>query len=75
MMTGAPTQHNPRSAASVLTEALGYVHLIEPPGAREPIVAMLRATVELCVTSPTLLGKPVRYVMELAEALVQEVRP
>ncbi len=62
--------HSPRSAAVLLTRALDLLDLVEPPAAREPIRQMFRATIELCAVSGSLLGHPVRYVLELAQALV-----
>lgn len=64
------TAHTPRSASVLLSDALGHLDLIEPPAAREPIRAMLRAAIEECVVSNSLLGKRLNYVLELAEALV-----
>jgi hypothetical protein len=67
-------EHTPRSAAALLSNALGHLDLIEPPAAREPIRLMFRATIEQCTVSATLWGQPVRYVLELAQALVDASR-
>lgn len=74
MMTGPEHHHSPRSAAALLSEALNHIDLIEPPGAREPIRHMFRAAIEICVTSRSLLGKPVVFALDLAQALVDEDR-
>lgn len=72
--TGQEREHSPRSAAVLLSEALNRIDLIEPPGAREPIRTMFRAAIEMCVVSRSLLGKPVVYVLQLAQSLVDEDR-
>lgn len=64
--------HSPRSAAALLSEALGHVELIEPASAREPIRHMFRAAIERCVVARSLFGQPVVFVLELAQALVDE---
>lgn len=74
-MTGSGHRHTPRSAAALLSDALTHIDLIEPPGAREPIRNMFRAAIEICVTSHSLLGKPVVLVLDLAQSLVDENRP
>lgn len=63
---------SPRSAAVLLSNALGLVDLIEPAAAREPVRQMFRAAIEACVVSRTLFGKSVVYVLRLAQALVDE---
>ncbi|GAA4226136.1 hypothetical protein GCM10022254_10160 [Actinomadura meridiana] len=68
------TVHAPRSASVLLSDALRYLDLIEPPAAREPIRGMLRAAIEECAISNSLLGKRINYVLELAEALVAASR-
>jgi len=72
--TGPAHHYTPRSAAALLSDALSHVDLIEPSGARKPIRDMLRAAIEICVTSRSLLGKPVVYALELAQSLVDEGR-
>lgn len=67
-------EYTPRSAAALLSNALGHLDLVEPPTAREPIRQMFRATIERCTASDTLLGQPVQYVLELAQALVDASR-
>lgn len=64
--------HTPRSGALLLTDALTHLELLEPAAAREPVRLMFRAGIELCADSRSLLGKPVNYLLELAEALVDE---
>lgn len=63
-------QHSPRSAVVLLVRALDCVNLIEPATAREPIRSLLRATVELCTVSSSLIGQPVTLPLQLAQALV-----
>lgn len=67
-MMGA--EMSPRAAAALLTEALSHLDMVQPPSAREPIRLILRAAVETCVVSHSLLGKPVTGAIELAHALV-----
>jgi hypothetical protein len=62
--------HTPRSAAALLSDALGHLDMISPPGAREPVRLMFRAGIEICTTSRSLLGKPVVCTLWLAQALV-----
>lgn len=64
------TDHTPHSAAALLSEALSHLDRVEPPGAREPVRQMFRAAIEMCTVSRSLLGLPVVYVLELAQALV-----
>jgi hypothetical protein len=66
----AATEHTPRSAALLITDALAHLDLVEPPAAREPIRHMLRAGIEQCTMARSLLGKPVNHVIALAQALV-----
>jgi hypothetical protein len=67
-----PHDHTPRSAAALLSEALSHLDKIQPPAAREPVRQMFRAAIETCALSRSLLGMPVVYVLELAQALVDE---
>lgn len=71
-MTTPAHRHTPRSAANLLSHALGHVELIEPPAARGPVRAMLLAAIEQCVVSLSLLGKPVVNVLNLAQCLIDE---
>jgi len=68
------TDHTPRSAVVLLSDALGHIDLISPPGAREPIRLMFRAGIEMCATSRSLLGKPVVHTLCLAQSLVDASR-
>lgn len=68
------SDHSPRSATVLLLRALGYVDLIEPASARTPIKRMFEATIELCAVSSSLLGRPVGYVLDLAQALVDAAK-
>jgi hypothetical protein len=67
-----PQEHTPRSAAALLSEALSHLDKVQPPAAREPVRQMFRAAIEMCTMSRSLLGLPVVYVLELAQALVDE---
>lgn len=66
---------SPRSAALLLSEAIEHLGRVEPPAAREPIRSMFRAAIELCALSSSLLGQPVNYVLDLAQAIVDESKP
>lgn len=61
---------SPRAASAILTDALGHLDQVQPPGVREPIRLILRAAIETCVVSPSLIGLPVMGAIELARALV-----
>lgn len=63
-------EHTPRSAALLLSDAIEHLDRVEPSEAREPIRGMLRAAIERCALSKSLLGQPVNYVLELAQAIV-----
>lgn len=62
--------HSPRSAAVLLSGALAHLDVIQPPELRGPVRDILRAGVELCVGSRSLLGKPIQYTIDLAEAVM-----
>jgi hypothetical protein len=64
------SQHTPRSAALLLSEALEHLDRVEPSTAREPIRGMFRAAIERCAISTSLLGQSVNYVLDLAQAIV-----
>lgn len=64
---------SPRSASSLLSEALAHLDVIQPPALRDPIRNIFRAGIEMCVTSPSLLGLPIQYTIELAQAVVDAV--
>jgi hypothetical protein len=71
-VTAPSHRHTPRSAAVLLTAALDHLDMVEPAAAREPIRMMFRAAIERCTLSPSLSGQPVIFVLELAQALVDE---
>lgn len=73
-MTSSAHKLSPRAASAVLTNALGYLDLVQPPGAREPIRQILRAAIEACVLSHSLLGTPVVNAIGIAQALVEAGR-
>jgi hypothetical protein len=66
--------HTPRSAAVLLSAALGHLDVVEPPAAREPIRSMFRAGIERCALSTSLAGLPMRYELDLAQAIVDMSR-
>jgi hypothetical protein len=66
------TQHTPRSAAMLLTDALAHIDRIQPASAREPVRQMLRAGIETCASSRSLAGKPVQQTLALAQALTSD---
>lgn len=73
-MTGGMPDHTPRSATLLLADALDQLGLIEPSALRDPVRQMLRAGIEQCAVSRSLLGKPLVNVLRLAQALVDEGR-
>lgn len=64
------TDHSPRSAAVLLSRALVHLHVVQPPQLREPVADILRAGVELCTVSRSLLGLPIHYTLDLAQAVI-----
>jgi hypothetical protein len=62
----------PRTAALLFSEAIEHIDSLEPPAVRAPIRDMFRAEIERCALSRSLLGQPVNYMLELAEAIVGE---
>lgn len=65
--------HSPRSASSLLSGALAHLDVIQPPALREPVRDILRAGIEICVSSRSLLGKPVQHTLNLAQAVMDAV--
>lgn len=72
-MTGSQ-EYTPRSAVLVLTDALGHLDLVQPESLREPARHMLRAGIELCATTRSLLGKPIMHTLAFAEALIDAAK-
>lgn len=72
MVVTKPQDHTPSSAVALLSKALSHLDKVQPSGAREPVRQMFRAGIETCAMSRSLLGMPVVYVLELAQALVDE---
>jgi hypothetical protein len=66
-------EHSPRSASSLMSAALAHLDVIEPATLRGPVRDILRAGIEVCVTSRSLLGKPVQFTIDLAQAVVDAV--
>lgn len=62
--------HSPRSASVLLSGALAHLDVIQPPALREPVRDILRAGIELCVGSRSLLGKPIQHTLRLAQAVM-----
>lgn len=59
----------PRTVTALLSQALTQLDAIEPPALREPVRDILRAGIELCVTSGSLLGTPIVNTIRIAEVL------
>lgn len=65
--------HTPRSAALLAADALAALPALDlPASVAAPIRSKFRALVELCAISDSLLGHPVVYDLELAQAIVDE---
>lgn len=64
------TEHTPRSASMLLSGALAHLDVIQPPDLRGPVRDILRAGIEVCVSSRSLLGKPIRPALDLAQAVM-----
>ena len=62
--------HSPRSASALLSGALAHLDVIQPPALRGPVRDILRAGIEMCVTSRSLLGKPIQHTIHLAQAVM-----
>lgn len=73
-MSGSEHYHTPRSAAVLLSDALGHLDVVEPPSAREPIRNILRSGIEMCAVSRSLLGKPITHTLSLAHSIVDAAR-
>ena len=63
------TDLNPRAASARLSLALTRLDVVQPPELREPVADILRAGVELCAISPSLLGRPIEHALRLATAI------
>lgn len=61
---------SPRQVAVLLSNALAHVDRVQPATVRAPVADILRAGIELCVISPSLIGKDVNHVIALAEAIL-----
>lgn len=64
------TEHTPRSASMLLSGALAHLDVIQPPDLRGPVRDILRAGIEICVGSRSLLGKPILPALDLAQAVM-----
>ncbi|MFD5089335.1 hypothetical protein ACFWMR_01945 [Amycolatopsis thailandensis] len=64
------TDYTPRAASSLLSSALARLDVIQPEGLRDPVRDILRAGIEVCVSSRSLLGKPIQYTINLAQAII-----
>jgi hypothetical protein len=69
------TSHSPRSASGLLSGALAHLDVIQPPELRGPVRDILRAGIELCVGSRSLLGKPITPALDLAQAVMNAAEP
>jgi hypothetical protein len=69
------TNHSPRSASVLLSGALAHLDVIQPPELRGPIRDILRAGIELCVSSRSLAGKPIQHTIHLAQAVMDAAEP
>jgi hypothetical protein len=74
MMPSTANDRTPRSAAALLSDALGHLDVVEPAAAREPIRSMFRAGIERCALSTSLMGLPMVYELDLAQAIVDAAR-
>lgn len=65
---------NPRAVRALLVAALDHLDVVRPTALRAPIENILRAKIELCgrlaAADRSMLGRPVMYDIELAEALL-----
>jgi hypothetical protein len=61
---------NPRAASALLSGALARLDVIHPEALRGPVRDILRAGIEMCVMSRSLLGQPIQYTLDLAKAIV-----
>jgi len=64
------TDYTPRAASSLLSSALARLDVVQPEGLRDPVRDILRAGIEVCVSSRSLLGKPIQYTIDLARAII-----
>jgi hypothetical protein len=64
------TNHSPRSASALLSNALGHLDVIQPAALRGPVRNILRAGIEICMTSRSLLGLPIQHTIDLAQAVM-----
>ncbi|MFD8496323.1 hypothetical protein [Amycolatopsis sp. NPDC059657] len=63
--------HSPRAVSVLLSGALTNLGVIQPPDLRGPVGDILRAGIEMCVTSrPSLLGLPIENTIRLAHAVM-----
>jgi hypothetical protein len=67
LMPDTPT---PRAASALLSGALARLDVIQPEALRGPVRDILRAGIEMCVTSRSLLGQPIQYTLDLAQAIM-----
>lgn len=67
--------HTPRSASVLLSDALAHLDVVQPEALRGPVRNILRAGIELCAVSRSLLGKPIQHTLDLAQAIVDVREP
>jgi hypothetical protein len=61
---------SPRAASALLSGALAHLDVIQPEALRGPVRDILRAGIEMCVSSRSLLGQPIQYTLDLAKAIM-----
>lgn len=62
--------YSPSSASMLMSGALARLDVIQPEALREPIRNILRAGIELCARSRSLLGLPIQFTIDLAQAIM-----
>lgn len=60
---------SPRAVAVKLSSALVHLDLVQPPELRGSVADILRAGIELCALSDSLLGKPIQHTLAVAKAI------
>ncbi|MEV6908008.1 hypothetical protein [Amycolatopsis sp. NPDC051071] len=65
------TNHSPRSASVLLSGALARLDVVQPETLRGPVRDILRAGIELCTVSQSLIGLPIRFTLDLAQAIME----
>lgn len=66
---------SPRAASVKLSKALTQLDVVHPHSLREPLANILRAGIEICTISGSLLGGAINHALAVAEALRQAAEP